>query len=544
MFERLRARYGGEREITDIQEYYNSQVRETAMANIVSNLNSIAEARDDSRTPILEGEIIPNGHMAVAQGMSDVSIKKMFLATTGRKRSTAIMDLYRTKFGGSQYSGKKIIRPEYDYSRIDTFFKTESYFSRSCQRQIETLLRSGYSITSITNPALAAKVQGAFTRMQMRTSVSLDQYISTMANHLLNYGVFFLQKVRRGTRLSFIRTEKDNDNDIINNLRIMNIRNMAVYVDEYGNIASAKEQMTQYTPKALYESGFKKIAGTEGIPAKDLVYCVIADPGDKIFPDPPPFQSLADILTLRSLEETGELLAAQCGSPLLHATVDDSETSYTDAEVQQIHNTIVGMAPNGFITTRGKVKLEVKNLQSAVADLTPLIDYFKKRVLVGMASSPISVGEADTGNRSTVDSLDTGLADRAMYIGASIAAAFTYNIIPDMLLAMGESEEELIDKKTGKPTVVFAFNDMQFDRYQAKINTAVNLFNANGVSHDEFRVMIGNPPMGDDEKKDLSYNLFPAKAAAAAEGTGESTTSQTQPSNQYGTKSAPGSKTD
>ena len=95
-----------------------------------------------------------------------------------------------------------------------------------------------------------------------------------------------------------------------------------------------------------------------------------------------------------------------------------------------------------------------------------------------------------------------------------------------------------------KPTVVFAFNDMQFDRYQAKINTAVNLFNANGVSHDEFRVMIGNPPMGDDEKKDLSYNLFPAKAAAAAEGTGKSTTSQAQPSNQYGTKSAPGSKTD
>lgn len=530
----------------DLHDAHREYIEEKARRNVLTIARSIYETGTvDIKDTVTSasGELEPYSYIPKGMGKSMRDLRNLYFKSSGHVISdNQRVTTFSSPWGRAKHMAyttqKKVVMSHYSYSNIDSFFKKESYFSRSTQRQIETILRNGYNIVC-KDPKISADVRRVFTVMEMRTGMKLDQTISTAAHHLLTYGVLFIQKIRRGTRTNFIKIDNNNDDDLINSLRFMNMDGMRVYVDEYGNLSSVKEIETYYTPKMATQSGYKKREGTEGVPSSEIVYAVITHPGDRVFPDPPALQTLDDILTLRSIEETAELLSVQCSSPLLHATIDDDDRTVLDQEVRDVHNSIISMAPNGFITTRGKVKIEIKNLQAAMADLLPLIEHFKTRVLVGSGSSPVSVGESHTGNRSTVDSIDTALADHGMFVGAVIANMFTNNIIPDILLSLGYSPSEIIDESTGLPAVQFIFNDMQFDRYLSKINNALAQFNGNAITHAELRNIIGRYPMSDTEKEDLLYNLFPEKTA---NGQAKEIGTQNQPTNQYGTKSAPGSK--
>ena len=439
-------------------------------------------------------------------------------------------------FGVASSTGtpSKIIKSPYNYKRIDSFRRKESYFSRSIARQTETLLRNGYSFVSNDTEALRI-VNEDLTMLQMHTGVALDQIIAKCVEHITTYGIVFLQKVRWGTQRSFMKF--DGKTATFARFRFINPGNVQVYVDEFGNISSLNEGQQCNTPIRALLAG-RNYRKTPGVSAADLVMGTIIDPGDDVFPEPPCFQMLDDILSLRSLEETVELLAAQCSSPLLHAKVGDADHDSTQPMITQIHNTLVSMAPNGFIVTPHYVKIEAINLQQAMADLLPLITHFKNRVLTGSGSSPISVGESDTANRASAQSIDDALSDRCMYIGRVIANMFTYNIIPDILACRGYGIEKIFTKD-GMPVVTMEFNEMSIEKQNQKNNNATNLFQANAITHAEYRKMLKRPPLADAGRKDLFSVMFPnAKSNAAA------ISSQNQPANQHGSKTAAGAKAD
>ena len=457
------------------------------------------------------------------------------------KRDLVVKDLtevYRGNVtfmnGGSTASSTKIIKAPYSYAKIDAFRRKESYFSRSIMRQTETLLRNGYTLVS-NDPEAVSKIQKDIALMQMHTGINFDQIIAKCVEHLTTYGIVLLQKVRWGTQRSFMKL--DNAKPTFARFRFINPGNVQVYVDEFGNISSMQEGQKRNTPLRAVLAG-RNYRQSPGISAADLVMGTIIDPGDDVFPEPPCFQMLDDILSLRSLEETVELLAAQCSSPLLHARVGDDSHDSTQPQINQIHSTLVSMAPNGFVVTPHYVKIEAINLQQAMADLLPIIDHFKNRVLTGSGSSPISVGEGNSANRASAQSIDDALSDRCMYLARIISGMFTYNIIPDMLYAYGYSTDQIFGKD-GKPTVIMEFNEMNLEKQIQRNNNATNLFQANAITHSEYRKELKKQPIDDSAKKDLFSNMFPnAKTNAAA------ISSQNQPSNQHGSKAAPGAKQD
>lgn len=434
-------------------------------------------------------------------------------------------------------SGRKIIRSPYRYDRIAKFKTKESYFSRSISRQTETMLRNGFDFVS-DKAELKAVLVKEFNKMQMKTGIALEQIIARMIMDLSLNGILFIQKIRNTSSKSFIFPDGENKG-IIGKLRFMDPSRLTVYVDNYGNIESISEVQTYTTPLSAILRG-KGSRTTPGLSAKDIAMAVMVDPGDVVFPEPPCFQMLDDILSLRGLEETVELLAAQFSSPLLHAQVGDNEHEPSEALIQTTHNQIVAMAPNGFIVTPHYVKISAVNLQQAMADLLPLINHFKQRVLTGSGSSPISVGEGDTGNRSTAESIDGALSDRCMYIANIIAKLFTYNIIPDMLYGLGKSTDEIFNKK-GEPVISMEFAEMNIEKEIQKKNSIINLWNSNAVTHDEYRRMLKLMPLSDQEKKNLSGNLFPGAKAA---GSAAETAVQNQPQNQHVVKTGPGTKKD
>jgi len=444
-----------------------------------------------------------------------------------------------------RYKQYQMVKSPYDYSRIDSYFSKESYFSRSIMRQVETMMRNGFNIVSEEN-VLSSYVKKELAFMQMTSGKYMNQHVSRMVTDILKYGLFVGQKIRWTGDNPY-----DGANTVTNHIRsirFLNPGNLYFFVNEANEIIGVRE-MLERTLAAQHNK--KTIAkGIPGIPARDLVIGFITDAGDDIFPEPPCFQVIDDILTLRSLEETVELLAFQYGSPLLHIKVGSDDRPANDAEVTRVHDNIQQMAPNGMVTTHHRVDIDSINLQTGIDNIMPYIEHFKNRVHVGSGTSGVSVGEGDTANRSTSESLDDALADRCTYISSIVTSVYNYNILPDIISSKGMTSEQMFDK-WGDPIISLQFNEMSLEKMISKINTSINQWEGNLITLSEARKDIKRRPMSKADEKELFVNMVSIPLAKSkGGGAGDESAvnnkvkSQNQPRNQHGTKSGPGSRKD
>lgn len=447
----------------------------------------------------------------------------------------------------SSYKNMTILKSPFDYTRIDTFYSKESYFSRSLVRQIETMMRNGYEFISDDKDFLL-NVRKELARVHMDSGISTNQFIFSMTLHLLKYGMVIVHKVRESVKDDIAIDDKRRKR--ITKFRLISPHNVLFYVNQKGKVMGIQE--TKFT---IFSSIFQKTfgQGAYGIPIDDLAIGYLYDPGDSIFPEPPCKPILDDIITLRSFEETVELLGFQFGSPLIHAKVGTDENPASAAEVNAVNNALRNMAANGVVTTDHRVAIEVKNLQQGAIDLIPYVEYFKNRVLIGSGSSPISVGEGDSANRNTAESLDNALADRCTYMAGVVADMFNYNLLPD-LLVKAETPYDYKDlfNEHGEIKICMEFNEPTLEKKISRENSVINLWEGNIIPLSQARKILKLHPLSDEEKKELFVNLvsIPTKEAGGSTIGGDSSSSSAggrarsanQPSNQHGTKAGPGSR--
>jgi len=466
-----------------------------------------------------------------------ISSDKLFDFQTRRTRKfKKYLTEKRTRTSSVSVNNVRVIRSPYRYDRIEAYYNRESYFSRSVTRQFETMMRNGYGFVT-ENSDLKPIVLKEMNRMQLWSEIPIHQTIAKMAESLLKNGIIVTEKIRGTVPNPYKKSLSDNYKGI-KRFRIVNPTMIGLYVNKDNEILGINDRSLSAIArkkKISFRTGFN----TYGIPIKDLAVGFIINPGDDFFPQPPCFQMLDDILTLRSLEETVELFVYQYGSPLLHARVgSDTMPARGNEEVAEVHNAIVAMAPNGFVTTNHRVNLSVINVQKGIANITPHIEYFKNRVLIGSGSSPVSIGEGDTANRATSESIDDALADHCTYLANIICDMFTYNIIPDILTSAGIPEQELISP-SGEMAIRMEFNEMRLDRQISRENHIINLWNANLIKHDDAMRALKRTPITTKDRSQLRFMMIPS-------GTGDSNAAliktQNQPSNQYGTKPGPGSR--
>jgi hypothetical protein len=430
-----------------------------------------------------------------------------------------------------RYKDMVMVYSPYSYTKIDSFYNAESYFSRSVTRQVETTMRNGFKFVS-DSMELSNVVKNEFTHMQYISGRPLSSMIARFISDVLKYGITIIEKVYKNV---------DKEQRLYN-LRSIKPHKSCFYVDPTGIVKGAYDQNVS---KVRHMYTFNKVY-TSMIPASSIAYGTIIDTGADIYPAPPCFQMLNDILSLRSLEETVELVGFQFGSPLLHAKVGSDEAPALSNDVTDVHNNIVEMAPNGMITTDHRVNIEVLNLQGGIPDLMPYIAHFKNRVLVGSGSSPISVGELDTSNRATSESMDTAMSDHCTYVANIVCDIFNYNIIPSILLSSGYTFEEILDD-TGEMAVRLEFNEMDIDKLIAKANNIINIYQSNLITLHEARRRLKEIPLNKLDEVYLYLNQVQIPLALSKKAIGgidNKVTALNQPSNQHGTKSGPGSSKD
>lgn len=475
-----------------------------------------------------------------ASNLKNILSKNIWEGCISSKRGIDyITEKLKTKKPKLSNDNSVIVKSPYRYDRIDSFFNTESYFSRSISRQIETMLRNGIKLVS-EDPKLLVDIKKEFTIIEMKSSMSFEQMIWRWVKDIQAYGVIACEKMKKSKNIVRIRP--------------LCLHNSFVKTDKYNQIVSFRENRI-FSNRNQYRTINKNLYGTntgidDGIPSDNLIFYTIYDAGDEIFPLPPLYQSLNDILTLRSLEETVELLSYQFGSPLIHNKIGTTEEPADDSEVSLVHNKIVEMAPNGMISTDHRVNIEVKYLQRGIGNLIEAIEYFKTRVIVGSGTSSISVGESTTANRATSESLDDALTDHCTYLANIICGIFNHNIIPDILFSKNYQIDHLFDNN-GELKIKAEFNEMRLEKQLQRENNTINKWNNNIITLPETRRRLKEMPLSEKDENNLILNKVQIPLRLAQKGftkeeesKGKYIASISTPSNQYGTKMAPGSKLD
>jgi len=422
-----------------------------------------------------------------------------------------------------------IVRSPYKYSDIDRYYSIESYFSRSVGRQVETTLRNGFYFVS-EEEVYGRFVRAVMSEYQRSSVIPLLSLISRILTDLLKYGFFVVKK----------EWQKTSYGKSIKRLVPLDIPYVSFVVDDSLSIRYVYVENLTNGVRNIPLSGLAK---QDQIPVSDCIIGFFTDPGTKIYPEPPCIQIIDDILTLRSLEETVELLAFQYGSPLLHAKVGTPEAPCRRGETQMIVDEIAAMAPNGIIATDHRVVIESVRLQSGISNMIPYIEHFKDRIFIGSGTSGVIVGEGDTANRATSESHDNSLADRCSYMASIVENAITFQLICDILSNAGKPT---VDDE-GDPIVTFEFNEMTLSRMIEKSNNAINLYQSNLITTSEARKVLKRRPLSKQDSEDtyLARVQIPlALVKSKPEDFATFNPTLQQPVNQYGKKLSPGSRKD
>lgn len=441
---------------------------------------------------------------------------------SGNESTSRVRDAFvAPRQSTSSKSGSTPVYPRYDYRKIDRYFRTESYFSRSIWRQIETMLRNGFYIVS-EEMRYGKQVREHLIRFSLISHKSLRSVVARMTLDLLKYGVFIMRKVWKTI---------DGKKQLVNLVPLSVGPGGAVFVtDNSGSVIGIQDV-----------GGSLLAKGGSSEPLSNFIIGFFYDAGTDVYPEPPCLQIIDDILTLRSFEETVEMLSYQYSSPLLHAKVGTKEDPCRRGETASVASSIEQMAPNGVIVTDNRVEIESVRLQSGVSNLIPYIEHFKDRVFIGSGSSGVLVGEGDTANRATSESIDNALSDRCSYLSSIIENVFTFQLIPDILEVIGAPS--FVDDE-GEPLVTLEFNEMSTSRMIEKANNAINLYQGNLITSREARKILKRAPLPESEWGDTYLNRVQIPLAQAKSSAPVLNPTLTQPTNQYGKKSAPGSRKD
>lgn len=219
-----------------------------------------------------------------------------------------------------------------------------------------------------------------------------------------------------------------------------------------------------------------------------------------------------DIRALRQIEENIELLIYQHLFPLFHYKVGTElkPAGYTEdgkREIEVIRDEVRMMPAEGMLVTDERAEISAIGSEGRAMNAEGYLNYFKKRVYMGLGMSSVDFGEADTSNRATANVVSRALVDAVKSIQDEFEAQWDQHIIRELLLE--STFGEMVLEEENMVHLQFAEIDLQ-----NKIETekhAAEMFKANGLTWDEFRGELGLEPVPvpDNPEDQDNYQQYP-----------------------------------
>ena len=437
-----------------------------------SSIVEISKKQGTQSTPI---------HDLIAPELQQVPIPGKKVNTAELAEVGSPVYLYPTE----RSFGRGVFREsEYDLSEIGRVSDTDSYASQAFLKKIGHLMKEGWDIVG-PNKRTVKYVKTRLDQVAHTSGISTDELIRRLSSSLIKQSNAFLIKVRKteasGGRLR--TTLKGKKLKPVAGYFPAPSETMQVDLDEKGKI----RQWRQIVPNSLRIPTF---------PPSDVVHFHFDRKEGFAFGTPTLTPVIDDIRALRKIEENVELLVYQHMFPLFQYKVgtDDHPAGLMEngeREIDVVRREIQFMPSEGGIVTPGRHEIRAIGSEGRALRAEGYLEHFQKRVWAGLGVSGIDMGDSDTSNRATSESLSQALKDSVKDFQKVVECAFNELIINELLEESAFGTSVLNQENR----VFLKFNEIDIDKRIKVENHAADLFAKNAITWDELRQRIGSEPI-------------------------------------------------
>jgi len=391
--------------------------------------------------------------------------------------------VFTSNIGRSRAPSLRWESPEWDLAECGRILDTESYVRRAFRNKKNLFLKEGFEFIG-AKPERVRYIKKRIKQMEIATGIPFWVLMSQTVWSLIRTHNAFWVKVR-DERASGGRLRTDQKNKSLKPVAgyfPMAPETVRFKRDAYGKLAKYSQEvygkeMKQYHPDDVIHFCFDK---REGFSVGTPTLVSVKD----------------DIRALRRIEENVELLVYQHLFPLFHYTVGTPEKPakvYSDGtnEVEDIQLKISAMPSDGCWVTPERHSIEAISAKGTPVAVEKVIAHFKQRIFTGLGNSSVDMGEGDTANKSTAQTMSRNLVDDTKADQKEFASLFESYIIKELMLESTFPDGSMFDEAN---EIYLRFNEIDFEARQAKENHLVDIFLKNAITHDEMRTGMGHEP--------------------------------------------------
>ena len=391
-------------------------------------------------------------------------------------------------------------KPEYNFAQIDRVLDVEAYAFQGVKKKSALATKQGFEFVG----QIPEHVQYIKTRLQQIawvTDLTTEELIDRILTDLIKYS---------NSCLAIVRNKKASGGKSYTDPRTGKI---VEPIAGFFPIPMATLEI-KFNKKGQAIGYRQRLGNTHNLERKYtkdkiLHFIINQKPGFSVGTPSITPGVIDDILTLRKIEENVEMLTMQNLFPLIHYKVGTEAmpamvSPSGQDEVGSVVNMINNKPPEGIYVTSERHEIKMIGTEGRALRVEAYLDYFKKRVLAGLGLSSVDVGEGDTANRNTADSMSRAVVDEVKAIQKRVERLFQkFVIIPLLYEANGN-----IDISDPAQMVYLRFKEIDIEAQLKKENHAIQQFMQNTITLTEARSLMGYNEMTEDQWNDSYYKLI------------------------------------
>lgn len=395
-------------------------------------------------------------------------------------------------WSGTYYAHHGPIKPEYELLEPFTLYDVEVYVQQAINRRLSLMFRNGYRITGNNKN----KVDYITRRLNQIAYLMKKTWANTMREILTTLSLCsncFLLKLRQEDASGGKASKKNKNRVPIAAYVMVPPQSLYPWVE--------KGKITKW--RRFYNWSAKP---WEDYAPEDVIHLTWNRKPGHIFGTPRTQAVRDDIFAIRRLEENIELLFINFLFPLFHVKIGtkDAPVSYTPGGASELDTTrrlIETMPKEGVFVTDERVDVKVVGATGSALDPVPSLAHYKKRIFTGLGMSSMDMGEGDTTNGSTADNVSQALKDSIKYD----LDVFTGQISMEIFRDLFEEANFSLSIQDSLTEITLEFQEIDMDNKVKEENHATNLYNSNGLTHDEFRGALKRNPLSEEEQKQTHH---------------------------------------
>jgi len=286
-------------------------------------------------------------------------------------------------------------KPEFDLPTIANAVEMDGILQRCVTVYEEQILKNGIDFISRDDKA-QIHVDRRLREIDILTGISFFETLSKVVRQLVIYGNAYIIKVRSNNKSRFGKEYElygKKMNPIVG-LFVADATTMEIGINNKGHIVNYKQ----------------KIRGEENVwDEKDIIHFTYHKTPGTLTGMSSIVPVLDDVRALRKLEEEVEILGFQYSIPLYLYKVGTKDMPPAPGEIENVSATVNSMPAYGMLVVPGHHTIEVPTNNNTPVDILSFVTHFKKRIYSGLGVSPIAMGEVDSANRNTAESLDLAM---------------------------------------------------------------------------------------------------------------------------------------